>query len=130
MEKQTELHPMNAVIAMLLAIGVIVSAIVLGIGLIVFVASGAAGAQGDLRTLLGPQATNPAPHSVGGVFRGLATLQPLSIIELGALLLIATPVFRVAASIILFLSEEDRLYALITCAVLVFLLVSIFWIGS
>jgi len=55
-----------------------------------------------------------------------AAVRPVGIAQLGLLVLIATPVERVAASVIAFLLEGDRLYAGITFAVLVILLVSLF----
>jgi len=53
-------------------------------------------------------------------------VRPVGIAQLGLLVLIATPAERVAASVIAFLLEGDRLYAGITFAVLVILLVSLF----
>ncbi len=47
---------------------------------------------------------------------------------LGALVLVATPVFRVATSAVLFAVEEDRLYAGLTLSVLLLLVVSLLWI--
>ncbi len=42
----------------------------------------------------------------------------------GLLLLVATPVARVALSIVIFIIERDRLYVLITAAVLLILVVA------
>jgi uncharacterized membrane protein len=55
-------------------------------------------------------------------------LRPVGIAQLGLLVLIATPVVRVAASVVAFVLEGDRLYAGITFAVLVILLLSLFWL--
>ena len=49
-----------------------------------------------------------------------------SIIQLGLLLLIATPIARVAASLIGFLFEQDKTYLVITLIVLIVLLASLF----
>lgn len=49
-----------------------------------------------------------------------------AIIEIGLLLLIATPVLRVAFSLVAFALEKDRLYVLLTLIVLVILLLSLF----
>jgi uncharacterized membrane protein len=49
----------------------------------------------------------------------------LSVIQLGILLLIATPILRVALSLVGFLLERDRTYVLITGIVLVLLLCSL-----
>jgi uncharacterized membrane protein len=56
----------------------------------------------------------------------LLALRPVGIAQLGLLVLIATPVVRVAASVVAFVLEDDRLYAGITFAVLVILLLSLF----
>ena len=64
------------------------------------------------------------PHSVRDVLRGLASLQGQSIVAAGLLLLILTPVARVAVSILAFRAQRDRPYVLITSAVLALLLIS------
>jgi uncharacterized membrane protein len=56
----------------------------------------------------------------------LAVLRPVGIAQLGLVVLLATPVTRVAASCVGFLLEGDRLYAAITAVVLGVLLVSLF----
>ena len=49
-----------------------------------------------------------------------------AIIQIGLLLLIATPVMRVVFSMIAFALEKDRLYVVLTLIVLVILLLSLF----
>ncbi len=48
------------------------------------------------------------------------------LIQLGALLLIATPIARVAFSVYVFVRQRDRLYVIVTLAVLGLLLLSLF----
>lgn len=67
--------------------------------------------------------------SVGSVLKGTAELRGQSIVMLGVLVLIATPVVRVAASVVLFAAERDRMYVAITTLVLLLLIVS-FVIGA
>jgi uncharacterized membrane protein len=57
-------------------------------------------------------------RSVGGVLRGVAAGHSPSLIQLGLLLLIATPVARVAFSVYAFAAEGDRTYVIITLIVL------------
>lgn len=57
--------------------------------------------------------------------RGVAHGDGLSIIELGILLLIATPLTRVIFSLWAFNQEKDRMYVVITLIVLVIIFVSI-----
>ncbi len=64
-------------------------------------------------------------RSVSGIIRGTALFQGHNIIQLGLLLLIATPIARVAFSVVAFALERDRLYVFITLMVLAVLLFSL-----
>ena len=66
--------------------------------------------------------------SVSGILRAAFALDSRGIIQLGLLLLIATPVARVAFSIFGFAEEKDRMYVVFTVIVLLILLYSL--IGS
>lgn len=67
------------------------------------------------------------PHllSLAGVVHGVASGDARSIIMLGLLLLIATPVARVGMCIVGFAFERDRLYVTISSLVMVILLYSL-----
>ena len=68
----------------------------------------------------------PTPYcTVAGIIRGSATFHDRNIIQLGLLLLIATPIARVAFSAVAFALERDRLYVVITLIVLGVLLFSL-----
>jgi uncharacterized membrane protein len=97
--------------------GVVLSAAVILLGVVLYY-------------LRNPRA-NPAiaqpeafPHSLAAVLAGLAHADGLAIIVLGLLILLATPVIRVAVSIVAFALEGDRLYVAITALVLLILVVS------
>jgi len=62
---------------------------------------------------------------VRGIFRGIAALHSLAIVQLGLLLLIATPIARVALALFGFAEERDRLYMVFTGMVLIILLYSL-----
>jgi uncharacterized membrane protein YfcA len=64
------------------------------------------------------------------VWLGLLVLRPQAVITLGLLLLIATPVVRVAVSIVAFAAEHDRRFVVVTTVVLLILLFSIFYVGN
>jgi uncharacterized membrane protein len=64
------------------------------------------------------------PHTLSGVLHGLQAGRGQSIVVVGLLLLIATPVMRVAVSILGFVYEHDRRYVIITSIVLLLLLLS------
>lgn len=64
-------------------------------------------------------------RSVRGITSEAITFHGRGIIQLGLLVLIATPVTRVAFSIVMFIMEEDRLYTAITVVVLSLLIYSL-----
>ena len=119
------------VISVLLLVGVSLSAAFLALGLLLLLLSGPSGAFAELtpQQMLTRQGPPLYPYTLGDVVYGLADGQPLAIIALGELLLIATPVLRVAASVVLFVLQGDYLYVAITMGVLTLLLVSIFLIA-
>lgn len=64
-------------------------------------------------------------RSVPGVLHGVATGHSTDLIQLGLLLLIATPIARVAFSAYAFATEGDRTYVIITLIVLAALAASL-----
>ena len=79
---------------------------------------------------LSPERLLQFPQTLAQIGAGIVVLRPQGIIALGLLLLIATPVLRVAVSVVTFALEKDRKYVLITLIVLAILLFSIFYLGS
>ena len=120
-EQRTDESNATRVIGWLLQGGVFLSACVIVFGLLLFPMRGETVSFQQLLNIL------PTLSQVG---EGLRTLQPQAVITLGLLLLIATPVVRVLASIIMFALEHDRTYVIITALVLAILLVSIFLLGG
>jgi len=66
-------------------------------------------------------------RSVGGTLRFALEGRRRGIIQVGILLLIATPIARVVFSTYAFARERDRLYVGLTLVVLAILLYSLFW---
>ena len=64
------------------------------------------------------------PHTIHDVIQGIKDFRGQSIVMIGLLLLIATPVLRVGVSIFGFIYEKDRIYIAITTIVFVLLLLS------
>ena len=64
--------------------------------------------------------------TIKGIFHGALNLEPTEIIQLGILILVATPILRVLSSLVAFTLEKDRLYICITLIVLCIIMVSIF----
>ena len=65
-------------------------------------------------------------RSVSAAVRGAFALDPRGIVQLGLVLLIATPVARVALTLGAFLLQRDRLYVALTTVVLALLLFGLF----
>jgi uncharacterized membrane protein len=124
-------QPMAQVISVLLISGVSISALVLAVGLALLAATGRTGYSGIVAPalVLTRQPTIAFPRTFGGAWQGATALRPFAVIELGVLLLIATPVVRVAASVFLFFLKKDYLYTGITLVVLGLLLISLFVLG-
>ena len=116
---------MNNILGTVLRSGVVISGVTIAIGTALFVVNHS---MDDTSSYV---AYNPIiphgnfPASLGAILSGIASLDPAAIIQLGFLILLATPVARVALSLFLFAAEKDRLYVYITGSVLVILLFSI-----
>lgn len=96
--------------------GVIVSAAVTLVGGIMYLAVHG-GAPASYHTFRGePETLRTVEGVIGGVLRG----ESIAIIQLGVLLLIATPIARVLISVIGFARERDWMY--VACSLLVLLL--------
>jgi uncharacterized membrane protein len=63
--------------------------------------------------------------TIGGIWLGAIRLDPIYLIQLGLLVLIATPVVRVITCVAGFALERDWMYATVSLIVLVCLLASI-----
>jgi uncharacterized membrane protein len=114
----------EVIIGALLRTGVILAAGVVLFGAVVYLAR-----HGwqivDYSTFYGEP---PTLTSVPGIIQGALHLGGRAIIQLGLLILIATPVARVAFSAVAFAIERDYLYVWITLFVLAVLLYSL--VGS
>jgi uncharacterized membrane protein len=111
----------DAVIGNLLRIGVIVSALVVLLGGMLYLMR--EGQQPH------PRLEQFEPEELGSpvrILREASSLRSLGLIMLGLLLLIATPVTRVIFSVVAFALQRDYLYVLFTVLVLCVLLYSLF----
>jgi uncharacterized membrane protein len=63
--------------------------------------------------------------SIGGVIRGAATLDPLALMQLGLLILIATPVARVLFAAFAFAVERDWMYVVVSLIVFTVLMATL-----
>jgi len=109
------------IIGNLLRAGVILSALVVFVGAIVYLTRHGQEPV-DYRTFRGEPSDL---RHIRGIVEDAASFEGRGIIQLGLLLLIATPVARVAFSIFGFALEGDRMYAGFTLIVLMVLLFSL-----
>jgi uncharacterized membrane protein len=105
-------------IGRLLQAGVIIAAAVTIVGAILFVSQHGRTVP-DLSTFRGEPAHLT---SLGGIVGGVLALRGDAIAQLGIVLLIATPVARVAFTLVAFAFQRDRTYVAITLLVLFLLL--------
>lgn len=115
--KQVELW-----ISTLLRAGVMTAAVVVSLGAILYFPAHA----GEHVSFSGFHGVEAGLDSVHGVISGVLTGRSEAIIQLGLLLLVATPVARVALSLLGFALERDWLYVSITLVVLGVLIASLF----
>jgi uncharacterized membrane protein len=116
---------MNTVISKVLRYGVLLSGAVIVIGTALLAAHAAFSQSGSFLTYNPNQVPHGSfPVTFNSLTAGLASGAPMAIIELGVLLLLATPVSRVLFSIFLFAAEHNRTYVYITLTVLALLLFS------
>jgi uncharacterized membrane protein len=125
-----EQHTVELVIPWILRIGVWSSVALIAVGVVMLAISDGGAllhAKGSLNDVL-KSGIKGQPVSISAypdVFRAIGRGQAYGVIDLGLLVLVLTPVTRVAVSIVAFLIEKDHLYAAITTLVLVLLLTSI-----
>jgi uncharacterized membrane protein len=114
---------MDVVIGILLRSGVVLSALIVLFGAVIYLVRHGH-APTEYRVFRG----EPSDLRVRGILRDAIALQGRGIIQLGLLFLIATPVARVAFSIFGFAEEHDRMYVVVASILLLVLAYSL--IGS
>jgi uncharacterized membrane protein len=111
-------HTVEQVVGRLLQFGVLLAALVVLVGGVLLLAQHG-GTPNSYAVFRGePQNL----RSIAGIVRGVMAAQSESIVQLGLLLLIATPVARVALTLVAFILQRDRTYVGVTALVLALLL--------
>ena len=64
-------------------------------------------------------------RSITEIVMGAIAGHPQAIVQLGIVLLVATPILRVALSLVAFIARRDRVYVLLTAVVLALLTLSL-----
>ncbi|MHB8754082.1 MAG: DUF1634 domain-containing protein [Candidatus Acidiferrales bacterium] len=114
---------MDRIISVLLRTGVILSSIVVLAGGIVYLAQHK-GATPAYQTFRGEP---PVWTGFGRITKGLFSWNGRNWIQFGLLMLLATPVARVAFCVFAFIEEKDRTYVILTLVVLSILTFSLIW---
>jgi uncharacterized membrane protein len=104
--------------------GVIISMAIIGVGTLISYLHhpGYLYDESELQRLTKPGAA--FPHTLGEVVTGVKQAHGQAVVALGLLVLLITPVVRVAISVLAFLFERDRAFTIITIVVLGLLLLS------
>ena len=115
-------------ISRILRLGIILSASVITVGLFLMLAFPPAGTPTSLQGAIASKFGGPN-LTASGWLAGFAHGNALSVLQLGTLVLLATPLVRVSASVFLFYREKDTLYVKVTLLVLAMLLFAIVVLG-
>jgi uncharacterized membrane protein len=111
-------HAVEQVVGRLLQLGVLVAALVVFVGAVLLLVQ-----HGGTPVAYSVFHGEPdGLRSIAGIVRGVTSMQSESIVQLGLLLLIATPIARVALTLVAFLIQRDRTYVAVTALVLALLL--------
>jgi uncharacterized membrane protein len=105
---------LELLLAYLLRAGVILAALISAAGLVLLFVRGTNLELRDKNFHGEPERL----RTLHGVLMGALALRPRACMQLGLLILVATPIARVALSVIGFALERDRLYTVITLFVL------------
>jgi uncharacterized membrane protein len=111
-------HEVEQIVGRLLQVGVLVATLVVAVGAVALLLTQGSAVLDFSRF----QGESSELRSVGSVIRGVSARDPRAIVQLGLILLIATPVARVALTLVAFALQRDRLYVALTTIVLAVLL--------
>ncbi len=125
--EQTKVAQVERAISILLRVGVLASLTVVVVGVVVTFAQLRGHSSSAIRHAVVTGHIS-YPHTLGQLESGLAAGRGPSIITLGLLILLLTPVCRVALSLVGFLYQRDPVFVAVTSFVLFVLLMS-FLIG-
>jgi uncharacterized membrane protein len=111
-------HAVEQVVGRLLQLGVLIAALVVLVGAVLLLVQ-----HGRMPVAYSIFHGEPdGLRSISGILRGAMAMQSEAIVQLGLLLLIATPVARVAFTLVAFVLQRDRTYVAVTALVLALLL--------
>ena len=109
------------VVGRLLQVGVLIAAAVVLVGGVLLLRQ-YGGAPAAFSVFRGEPA---ALRSIGGIVAAAPSLESTALVQLGLLLLILTPIVRVAFTLVAFALQGDRTFVVVTAIVLILLLVGL-----
>jgi uncharacterized membrane protein len=121
-EQHFDDYRMEVIMGRLLQVGVLLASAVVLVGGVLYVRTHS-DRPANYRTFLSEPANLRHPAEM---FRLVATGDGAAIVQLGVLLLIATPIARVVFAVVGFAVERDRLYVVVSLVVLAVLMVGLF----
>ena len=129
---QAKVRKVEFAISLVLLIGVILSVIVIatGLGIMFYHHPEYASVTGRFSYKVLTSNVTIFPHSLGSLVRSIAGGQGRGIVVVGVLLLILTPVARVAVGVLSFMYEKDLPMTIVTLFVLAVLVGSFFFAGA
>ncbi len=116
-------HRVEQIIGRLLQLGVLLAAAVVLIGAIALLVQHGRDIAG-FQIFRGETA---ALTSIKGIIAAAFNGESRGVVQLGLLLLIMTPIARVALTLVAFVIQRDRLYIVTTAIVLILLLYGLIW---
>ena len=122
--KKQQSNGMELIVSSVLQAGVVVSSVIILVSMILFFTHGNQNGSYHQFTTT----TYSFPHSTSALKTAIKAGEGTGFIELGVLLLILTPILRVAISVLLFLRQHDMPMTIVTVLVLL-ILVGSFYVG-
>jgi uncharacterized membrane protein len=111
-------HAVEQIIGRLLQLGVLLAALVVLIGAALLLVQHG-GTSASFSSFHGEP---PELRTIAGIVRAALSMNSAAIVQLGLVLLIATPIARVGFTLVAFILQRDRAYVGITTLVMILLL--------
>jgi uncharacterized membrane protein len=108
--------------------GVLLAAAIVALGLALLIFGQSQAAEPTTVAALIEQESHAT--SLAAILAGAIAGRPTSLVRLGVLVLILTPVTRVAMTLVLFLAQRDRAFVALTSVVLVILILGLIGVGK
>jgi uncharacterized membrane protein len=119
---------LNAVVSNILKYGVIASALLVVVGIVLLFENTPSDFPSSVQQVISAD-YGRSTLSATTLFVGVVAINPVFLIQLGLIVLLATPIVRVGVSVLYFAHQKDVAYVAITLIVLLVVLIGIFLVG-